>query len=52
MGAGFYLVNALFGQRWERKWNQLVGAILYAGGWWGIYEVHNTAGLATFYIVQ
>jgi hypothetical protein len=25
---------------------------LYAGGWWGVYEVHNTAGLATFYIVQ
>jgi putative MFS transporter len=51
-GAGFYLLNALFGQRWERKWTQLVGAILYAGGWWGIYEVHATPALVTFYIVQ
>jgi putative MFS transporter len=52
VGAGVYLLNALFGQRWERRWTQLVGGVLYAGGWWGIYEVHNTAGVVALYIVQ
>ena len=40
-----YLLNAFFGERFERRWTQLVGAILFAGGWWGIYEVHNTAAV-------
>ena len=50
VSAAAYLVNALFGQRWERKWTQLVGAIMYAGGWWGVYEVHNTVGMSVLYI--
>jgi MFS family permease len=50
VSAAAYLVNALFGQRWERRWTQLVGAIMYAGGWWGVYEVHNTAGMSVLYI--
>ena len=33
-----YLLNAVFGDRFERKWTQLVGAILFAGGWYGVYE--------------
>ena len=24
---------------------------MYAGGWWGVYEVHNTAGMAVLYII-
>jgi putative MFS transporter len=50
VSAGLYLLNALFGQRWERRWTQLVGAVMYAGGWWGVYEVHNTAGMVVLYI--
>jgi MFS family permease len=30
-----YIVNALFGERIERKYAQLAGAILFAGGWYG-----------------
>ena len=40
-----YLLNAFFGDRFERKWTQLVGAIMFAGGWWGIYAVHSTPAL-------
>jgi MFS family permease len=46
-----YLLNALFGERIERKYTQLAGAILFAGGWWGVYAVRNTPALVTFFIV-
>src|SRR5690242_6981777 len=46
--AAIYLLNALFGQRIERKYTQLAGAILFAGGWWGVYAVHSTPALVTF----
>ena len=46
-----YLLNAFFGDRFERRWTQLFGAILFAGGWWGVYEVHNTAAVDTLYII-
>jgi MFS family permease len=46
-----YLINALFGERFERRWVQLFGAILFAGGWWGVYEVHNTTALVTFFLI-
>ena len=46
-----YLINAFIGERFERRWVQLFGAILFAGGWWGVYEVHNTAGVVTFYLI-
>jgi len=52
VSSAVYLLNAFIGERFERRWVQLFGAVLFAGGWWGVYEVHNTAGLATFYIVQ
>jgi putative MFS transporter len=51
VGAGLYLLNAFFGQRFERRWTQLVGACMYAGGWWGVYEVHNTPGMVVLYII-
>ncbi len=47
-----YLLNAFFGERLERKYTQLVGAILFAGGWWGIYVVHNTTALYVLYLVM
>jgi putative MFS transporter len=46
-----YLLNAFFGERFERRWVQLFGAVLFAGGWWGVYEVRNTAGMVTLYLV-
>jgi MFS family permease len=50
--AAVYLLNALFGQRIERKYTQLAGAIMFAGGWWGVYAAHNTPALATFFVVS
>ena len=38
VSAAVYLLNALFGERVERKYTQLVGAIMFAGGWWGVYD--------------
>ena len=49
--AAIYLLNALFGQRVERKYTQLAGAIMFAGGWWGVYATHTTPALVTFFIV-
>ena len=49
--AAVYLLNAFFGERVERKYTQLAGAILFAGGWWGVYAVHDSAALVTFFIV-
>jgi len=49
--AAIYLLNALFGGRVERKYTQLAGAILFAGGWWGVYATHSTPALVTFFIV-
>ena len=51
VSSAVYLLNAFFGDRFERRWVQLFGAILFAGGWWGVYEVHNTAALVTMYFV-
>jgi putative MFS transporter len=47
-----YLINAFFGERFERRWTQLVGALLFAGGWFGVYSVHNNAAVDFFYIVS
>ena len=49
--AAVYLLNAFFGGRFERRYTQLVGAVLFAGGWFGMYLVHSTAGVDTFYII-
>jgi len=49
--AAVYLLNALFGQRIERKYTQLAGAIMFAGGWWGVYATHNTPALIAFFVV-
>src|SRR5271170_2195265 len=49
--AAIYLLNALLGERVEPKYTQLAGAIMFAGGWWGVYATHNTPALVTFFIV-
>jgi putative MFS transporter len=46
-----YLINAFIGDRFERKYTQLFGGIVFAGGYWGMYETHSTAAVATFFIV-
>ncbi len=46
-----YLVNAFFGDRFERKYTQLLGAVLFAGGYWGVYQTHSKAAVATFFII-
>ena len=33
-----YLLNAFFGDRLERRWTQLIGAILFAGGYFVMYR--------------
>ena len=47
-----YLLNALFGQRIERKYTQLFGAVLFAGSWFGLYNVHSTPGVYTLFILS
>jgi MFS family permease len=49
--AAVYLLNAIFGRRIERKYTQLAGAIMFAGGWWGVYAVHSNPALVTFFVV-
>jgi hypothetical protein len=45
------LLNAFFGGRFERRWTQLFGVVLFAGGWWGVYETHSTVWVDIFYII-
>jgi putative MFS transporter len=49
--AGFYLLNAFFGDRIERRTMVMAGAIVFAGSWYGIYNVHTTPGLYVLYIL-
>ena len=52
IAAGFYALNAYFGDRVERRIMVLVGAIIMAGGWYGVYLVHNTPALVILYFGQ
>ena len=36
----------------ERRWVKLVGAVLFAGSYWGIYETHGAAAVYTFYTLS
>ena len=48
-----YIINAIIGDRVERKYTQLVGAILFAGSWYLLYVTHhNTPLIVVLYIVQ
>jgi Sugar (and other) transporter len=44
-----YLLNAYFGDRLERKWTQLIGAIVFAGAYWGLYETRGAVSVYVFY---
>jgi putative MFS transporter len=50
--AAVYLLNAFFGERFERRWTQLLGALLFAGGWFGVYATHSNAAVDFFYIIS
>ena len=52
IAAGFYALNAYFGDRIERRIMVLVGAIIMAGGWYGVYLVHNTPAVVILYFAQ
>jgi putative MFS transporter len=47
-----YLINAFIGDRFERKYTQLFGAVVFAGGYWGMYESHSHAAVSTFFVVS
>ena len=50
VGTVIYLLNAWIGDRLERRWTQLIGAIVFAGAYFGMYqEVHNGAAIYVFY---
>jgi MFS family permease len=49
VATAIYILNAYFGERLERKWAQLVGAVLFAGAYWGLYEMHGTTAVYVFY---
>ena len=51
VASAVYLLNAVFGQRFERKYTQLVGGIIFAGAYWGLYATHGTAAVTTFFII-
>ena len=45
VATAIYLLNAFFGDRLERRWTQLIGAILFAGGYFLMFnEVHSSRG--------
>ncbi len=44
-----YLLNAYFGDRLERKWTQLIGAVVFAGAYWGLYETTGAVSVYVFY---
>ncbi len=50
VAAAFYAINAYFGDRVERRYMVLFGAILFAGAWAGLYNTHNTTGVVILYI--
>ncbi len=50
IGTAVYLLNAYFGDRLERRWTQLVGAICFAAGYFIMYkEVHSAVGVYVGY---
>jgi putative MFS transporter len=50
VASAVYLLNAFFGQRFERKWTQLFGGCLFAGSYWGMYSSHSHAALTAWFI--
>ena len=50
VGTAVYLLNTFFGDRLERRWTQLIGAILFAGGYFLMFkEVHSAVAVYVGY---
>ena len=46
VATALYLLNAYIGDRLERRWTQLIGAIAFAGGYWLMYkDVHSSVAV-------
>ena len=46
VGTAIYLLNAFIGDRLERKWTQLIGAVAFAVGYYLMYkQVHNSVSV-------
>jgi putative MFS transporter len=50
VGAAILGLNALVGERIERKTAIIAGSILFAGCWFGLYNVHNTVVVVILYM--
>ena len=52
VATAIYLLNAFVGDRLERRWTQLIGAICFAGGYFVMYkEVHSAVAVYVGYIL-
>jgi putative MFS transporter len=52
IGTALYLLNAWVGDRLERRWTQLIGAVLFAIGYWVMYKwVHDSAAVYIGYVL-
>jgi putative MFS transporter len=49
--SAIYLINAFFGGRFERRYTQLAGAVIFAGAYWGLYATHGTTAVTVFFIL-
>src|ERR1700742_1890108 len=52
IGAAAYALNAFFGDKVERRLMVLVGAVIMAGGWFGMNAVHAESAVIILYFVQ
>ena len=52
IAAGFYALNALVGDRVEKRTMVLVGAIVMAAGWFGMNATHTESLVIILYFVQ
>jgi putative MFS transporter len=52
VGTAMYILNAFIGDRLERRWTQLIGAVCFAVGYFVMYkDVHSSAGVYIGYIL-
>ena len=53
VATAIYVLNAFFGDRLERRWTQLIGAILFAGGYLVMYkDVHSSVAVYVGYTLS
>ena len=52
VATALYILNAFIGDRLERRWTQLIGAVLFAVGYFVMYKgVHNSTAVYVGYIL-